>query len=152
VYVEIVLCCKCQDPASRIKCRTGIRIRPTAFFIIHQRYHKRYCIMSISPVCRRRTTLHQLPFVNLNLDHILQWSSRYGLSINATESQAMLVNPRLLQLGDACQILLDDNTIDFYQKVKNLGLMMNSKLTWDAQLSKICRNVFFTLKRLWPHR
>jgi hypothetical protein len=26
---------------------------------------------------------------------------------------------------------------------------MNSKLTWDDQISKICRNVFFTLKRLW---
>jgi hypothetical protein len=26
---------------------------------------------------------------------------------------------------------------------------MNSKLTWDAQISKIYRNVFFTLKRLW---
>jgi hypothetical protein len=28
-------------------------------------------------------------------------------------------------------------------------LIMNSKLTWDDQISKICRNVFFTLKRLW---
>jgi hypothetical protein len=27
---------------------------------------------------------------------------------------------------------------------------MNSKLTWDDQISKICRNVFFTLKQLWP--
>jgi hypothetical protein len=32
---------------------TGFSIRPTALFIIHQRFHERYCIMSILPVCRR---------------------------------------------------------------------------------------------------
>jgi hypothetical protein len=60
-----------------------------------------------------------------------------------------LILSRLLQLDDACQILLDGNTIDFHQRVKNLGLIMISKLTWDDQILKICRNVFFTLKRLW---
>jgi hypothetical protein len=54
-----------RDPASRIWCRTGISIKPTAIFTIHQRYHERYCIMSISPVCRQRTTLHQLPSCRL---------------------------------------------------------------------------------------
>jgi hypothetical protein len=61
----------------------------------------------------------------------------------------MVVNSRLLQLDDACQILLDGNTIDFHQKVKKLGLIMNSKLTWDDQIWKKWRNIFFTLKRLW---
>jgi hypothetical protein len=62
----------------------------------------------------------------------------------------MVVNPKLLQLDDACQISLDGNTIDFHQKIKNLGLIMNSKLTLDDQISKICLTVFFTLKQLWP--
>jgi hypothetical protein len=31
----------------------------------------------------------------------------------------------------------------------NLGLLINDKLTWDDQVSKVCRNVLFTLKRLW---
>jgi hypothetical protein len=47
-----------KSPASHIR----ISIRPTAFFIIQQRYHERYCIVSMSPVRRRHTTLHQLPF------------------------------------------------------------------------------------------
>jgi hypothetical protein len=85
--------------------------------------------------------------LNFDLDHILQWSLRNGFSINAFKSQAMVVNLRLLQLDDASQILLDGNTIDFHQKVKNLGLIINNKLTWDDQTSKICRNVLITLKR-----
>jgi hypothetical protein len=84
-----------------------------------------------------QTTLHQLPSFRL-------------CSINATKSQAMVVNLRLLQFDDACHILMDGNTIDFHQKVKNWGLIRISKLSWDYQISKICQNVFFTLKRLWP--
>jgi hypothetical protein len=62
----------------------------------------------------------------------------------------MVVNPSILKLDDECPISLDGNTFDFHQKVKYLGLIMNNKLTWEVQISKICRNVFFTLKRLWP--
>jgi hypothetical protein len=36
-----------------------------------------------------------------------------------------------------------------HRKVKNLGLMMNDELTWEDQVSKVCRKVLFTLKRLW---
>jgi hypothetical protein len=60
-----------------------------------------------------------------------------------------VVNSRLLQLDDACQILLDGNTIDFHQKVKKLGLIMNSELMWDDQISKICQNVFFWTPELY---
>jgi hypothetical protein len=131
-----------RDPANRVRCRTGISIRPTAFFITHQRYHERYCIYfyNFTSAAVLQHNVDCISRFNLDLDHV----------INATKSQAMVVNPRLLQLDDACQILLDGNTIDFHQKVRNLGLMMNIKLTWDDQISKICRNVFFTLKQLWP--
>jgi hypothetical protein len=44
------------------------------------------------------------------------------LLFKATKSQAMVVDPRLLQSDDACQILLDDNTIGFHHESK--------KLTW----------------------
>jgi hypothetical protein len=59
---------------------------------------------------------------------------RNGLSINAAISQSMVVNPRHFQLDAACQILLDVITIDFHQKVKKIGVDMNSKLTWDDQI------------------
>jgi hypothetical protein len=55
--------------------------------------------------------------LNLDLDYMLQWPLRNVFSTNATKSQAMVVNPRLLQLDDACQISLDGDIIDFHQKV-----------------------------------
>jgi hypothetical protein len=118
--------------------------------IVSCRYHLYADDVQLYISCSPSDYVNCISRLNLDLDQILQWSLRNALSINATKSQAMVVNPRLLQLDDACQISLDGNTIAFHQKVKNLGLIMNSKLTWDDQISKICRKVFFTLKRLWP--
>jgi hypothetical protein len=67
-----------RDPASHIRCRTGIS-RPTAFFIIHQRYHERYCIMSISPVCRRRTI-----YISCHLSDYVDFISRLNLDLEYT--------------------------------------------------------------------
>jgi hypothetical protein len=41
------------------------------------------------------------------------------------------------------------NQISYFDKVKNLGIIMNRDLTWNDHVAKICRNALFTLKRLW---
>jgi hypothetical protein len=46
-----------------------------------------------------------------------------SLSINATKSGAIVVNPKLLQLDDSCQISLDGKTKDFhYLESKKIGV------------------------------
>jgi hypothetical protein len=129
-----------RDLASRIGCRTGISIRHTAFFIditsviVSCRSHLYADDVQRYISCRPSDYVDCISRLNLDLDHILQWSLRNGLSINATKSQAIVVNPTLLQLDNACRISLDANTIAFHQKVKKLGLIMNSKLTCGQDL------------------
>jgi hypothetical protein len=106
--------------------------------IVSCRYHLYADDVQLYINCRPSDYVDCISRLNLDLDHTVVIVKR-----------PIVVNPRLLQLDDVCQILLDGNTIDFHQKVKKLGLIMNSKLTWDDQISKICRNVFFTLERLW---
>jgi hypothetical protein len=60
-----------RDPASRIRCRTWISIRSTAFFIIHKRYHERYCIMYHVNITCMQTTY------NFTLAAILQTLTIY---------------------------------------------------------------------------
>jgi hypothetical protein len=55
------------------------------------------------------------------------------------------VNQRSLRFDDTKYLYQGGNCIEFYRKVKNLGLLMNDELTWDDQ---VCRNVLFTLKWL----
>jgi hypothetical protein len=38
------------------------------------------------------------------------------------------------------------SSIAFSRKVKILELVMNLEFTWDVQVSKVCRNMLFTLK------
>jgi hypothetical protein len=86
---------------------------------------------------------------NRDLSRIHDWSSRNGLMVNPSKSQAMIVNPAGRPIDQTLGLRMCGSFIGFSRKVKNLGLVMNSEFTWDDQVSKVCRNVLFTLKRLW---
>jgi hypothetical protein len=69
--------------------------------------------------------------------------------VNPSKSQAMIVNPAGRPIYQTLGLRMGGSSIAFSRKVKNLGLVMNSEFTWDDQVSKVCRNVLFTLKHLW---
>jgi hypothetical protein len=139
-----------RDPASRIRCRTGVSIivlGPLHFslfisditsVIVSCRYHLYADDVQLYISCRPSDNVDCISRLNLDFDHTLQ----YGHCNTASQStrpklgqkKAMVVRPRLLQLYDTCQISLDGNTIDLHQKVKKLELIMNSKPTWDDQI------------------
>jgi hypothetical protein len=58
----------------------------------------------------------------------------------------MIINPFLLSIDVSTQIRLGADVIPCYKKLKNL---IDQDLTWDNQVNKIGRNVFYTLSRLW---
>jgi hypothetical protein len=88
--------------------------------------------------------------LNDDLSCIHRWTIDNQLSINSSKSQALVVNPNASCTVASPQIKLGGNQIACFAKVKSLGLIINQNLTWSDQINKICRNVFFTLKRLWP--
>jgi Reverse transcriptase (RNA-dependent DNA polymerase) len=88
--------------------------------------------------------------LNEDLSNIHQWTVANSLFINSSKSQALVVNPNISATLPSPQINLGGNPIACFEKVKSLGLIVNQNLTWSDQISKICRNVFYTLKRLWP--
>jgi hypothetical protein len=85
--------------------------------------------------------------LNKDLDRIHQWSMANRLFINSSKSQAMIINPSLLPIDVLLLNRLGADVIFCYKKLKNLGLLINQALTW---VNKICRNVSYTLRRLWP--
>jgi hypothetical protein len=48
-----------------------------------------------------------------------------------------------------CGQLLGCATIPFCTRVKSLGLTINSRSAWVDQINIVCRQAYFTLKRLW---
>jgi hypothetical protein len=139
-----------RDPASRIRCRTEL----FSLFIND--------ITSVNVSCRYHLYADDVQLLSapvLQIILIVSVDSTSTLTIYysdhcETASQSTRPNLRswwlilsLLQLDDACQILLDGNTIDFQQKVKKLGLI----LTWGRGLTRHRKyaETFFSML-LWP--
>jgi hypothetical protein len=61
----------------------------------------------------------------------------------------MVMGTSQLPSRDVPLIFMGANQISYFDKVKNLGIIMNQDLTWNDHVAKICRNALFTLKRLW---
>jgi Reverse transcriptase (RNA-dependent DNA polymerase) len=99
--------------------------------------------------CEPHRIEHCIHQMNMDLESIHCWSVQNCLAINPEKSQALLINPSLLPSPIVSPILLGTNRIAFVEKTKNLGIIFNQELTWTDHVSKLCRSVFFTLKRLW---
>jgi Reverse transcriptase (RNA-dependent DNA polymerase) len=88
---------------------------------------------------------HQL---NEDLERVYQWSIANSIQINPIKSQAILFNSHTTTSPP--NIKLGRDFIEYYDKVKNLGIIFNNKLKWDDQISKVCSSVCLDLRRMWP--
>ncbi|KAL0851590.1 hypothetical protein ABMA28_007372 [Loxostege sticticalis] len=84
--------------------------------------------------------------VNHDLGRILDWSKSFGLKVNPTKTQVIIVgSSRQIARIDwpALQpITFDGVQIPFSSTVKNLGIYMDSALTWTTQIAEVSRKIF----------
>ncbi|KAG7295249.1 hypothetical protein JYU34_022246 [Plutella xylostella] len=83
---------------------------------------------------------------NCDLDRISEWSYNYGLKVNPSKTQVIILgSSRLiskLDYGQLPAVLFDGVRIEYSKKVKNLGIIMDSCMTWMAQVGEVSRKVF----------
>lgn len=87
--------------------------------------------------------------MNSELRLVSLWARNNGLQINAQKSQAIIIYKSRVDTSLLPQLILDNSPIVFSDKVMNLGLTMNSSLTWDDHISVIGSRVYGTLRGLW---
>jgi Reverse transcriptase (RNA-dependent DNA polymerase) len=87
--------------------------------------------------------------VNHDLNRITEWATKNGLHLNSTKSVAMVIGKLPIPINIFPRVCITGEPIEYVKKVKNLGLMMNDKLSWHDHIAKICSGVSFTLRRLW---
>lgn len=97
-----------------------------------------------------------IALINDDLDHIADWSRRFGISVNPAKCQAIIVGSphqlRRLENIPIAPISFDGAVITFSKQVKDLGLVVDCCLSWDGQLSEVSRKVTGTLRALYRYK
>ena len=60
-----------------------------------------------------------------------------------------MVSRRVPDLTNVPVVKVNNDVINFESKVKNLGFIMNSTLTWDDQIIKTTQTLFYGIRCLW---
>lgn len=90
--------------------------------------------------------------LNCDLQAISDWSKSNGLQINVKKTQALFFNRRYNFDFVLPAIYLNGLSIDFVNKVKNLGVIFNCYFDWSDHVSSIVRKVYGTLSALRPFK
>ena len=83
------------------------------------------------------------------LEHISQWMKEHFLCLNETKTKILVVAPpgvkeRILVGG----VILDNCCIRFVDSAKNLGVMLDSILSFETQINKVVKSSFNTIRNL----
>lgn len=90
--------------------------------------------------------------VNQDLYAVSRWARQNSLKLNAKKSQAIVFeDSKLLTPGLLPPVILGGIVVPYADKVLNLGLVMDKKLTFKDQVSDVCSKVFARLRSLWPN-
>lgn len=86
--------------------------------------------------------------INDDLKSVHCWSICNRLDLNCKKTQAIVIyNAKI----DHCllPIMLNGLTIPYSDKVKNLGIILNSLFTWDDHVAYVCSKVYGMLRKLY---
>ncbi len=93
--------------------------------------------------------------VNEDLQRICKWAKSFGLLVNPSKSQALIIGgsylTKLVSKLTLPPVIYDSNIIPYSQSAKNLGVFIDSNLSWDNHIAEVSRRVycsFQSLKRL----
>ncbi|KAJ8735050.1 hypothetical protein PYW08_014300 [Mythimna loreyi] len=90
--------------------------------------------------------------VNSDLELIGEWSRSFGLQINPKKSQAMIIGGRYmrnkLDIASLSPLWLNGVKIEYVDTAKNLGVIMDSHLSWSAHVAEVSRKVHYTFHSL----
>jgi hypothetical protein len=71
------------------------------------------------------------PYIN----KIVAWGKRSGLEFNSSKTMAVLFTRKMLKDSDYLEkIIINDEQIDFSDEAKYLGVVLDSKLTWNSHI------------------
>lgn len=86
--------------------------------------------------------------VNNDIRRIVEWCGKNGLLLNAKKTQAIIFRTKRSNMPHIPLILVENRTIEYTKVVKNLGLLMDCNLDWNAQINAVCSKIYSSLHSL----
>ncbi|KAG7310994.1 hypothetical protein JYU34_003847 [Plutella xylostella] len=93
--------------------------------------------------------------INENLEIISKWVKSFGLLLNPSKSQAIILGSsrmlRKIDVSAVMRVTYDQTVIPYVASVKNLGVIMDCTLSWIPQVDAVSKKMFasfHSLKRL----
>ena len=102
--------------------------------------------------CKLKDIEKTIQLINKDLLKLYKWSTKHGLKINPKKSNAIVFSPRNIPFEVLPSILIDNVVVPYCNKVKNLGVILDSSLNWSNHVSFVCQKVYFALHRLYKFR
>jgi hypothetical protein len=72
--------------------------------------------------------------------------------INPTRSHAIIFSKKDVDFQLVDNIVVNNEIIPQVNKVRNLGLIFDSSLSWANEVSSICQRIYYGLHRLYKFR
>lgn len=90
--------------------------------------------------------------IQIDVNEISNWAKDHHLSINPTKTKIMFLGSSYYientDFDSLPKITLNNMTIPIVDSVRNLGLVIDSTLSWNEYLSDISKRVWYTLRQL----
>lgn len=86
--------------------------------------------------------------INSDLIEVVNWSKLNKLEIHPTKSQVIYFSSK--KLGNfSGRLVIENVPIEFFDKVKCLGIWIDKHLTWECHITSIIKRVNYTIRNLY---
>lgn len=100
-------------------------------------------------ICSTNHSKSQLAqLVNADLSRVLSWSNNNLLPINSSKTKIMFISRSRNTSSILPDIILNNQKIEYVNRVSNLGIIFQSDLEWDAHIDAVCGKIFGGLRHL----
>lgn len=117
------------------------------------KYHLYADDLQIYRHCKLSEINETVHLINADLQEVSAMSIKNGLSLNIAKTQAIIISKSRIPLNQVVdKIQIDGQFIEYSDKVKNLGVVMDCSLSWKYYVSQICQKVQYSLHHLYKFR
>ncbi len=104
-------------------------------------------------ISSRPSETHQIEKLMECIVDIKYWMTNNFSLLNSEKAEVLIIGPKNHKSNNlACCLTLDGCSLDSSSSVRNLGVLLDSNLSFDSHVSRICKTEFFNLKNIFKLR